>query len=60
MLLLCLARFCLLGEDGADCLEILVDCSHMPPDLLGASALPDNPTNATDKQDKIRDVKRDC
>jgi len=50
----------LLGENGANCLEILVDRSHMLFDLLGTSALPDNPTNATNKQDKIRDVKRDC
>ena len=60
MLLLCLARFCLLGEDGANCLEVFVDRSHMPPDLLGTSALPDNPTDATDEQDKIHDVKCDC
>ena len=60
MLLLCLARFCLLGENGANFFEILVDRSHMLFDLLGASALPDDPTNATDKQDKIRSVKRDC
>ena len=50
----------MLGENGANRLEILVDRSHVPFDLLGASTLPDNPTNATDKQDKIRDVKRDC
>ena len=50
----------MLGENSANRLEILVDRSHVPSDLLGASALPDDPTDATDKQDKIRDVKRDC
>ena len=60
MLLLCLARFCLLGDDGANRLEIFVDCGHVPFDLLGASALPDDPTDATDEQDKIHDVKCDC
>ena len=60
MLLFCLARFCLLGENGANRLEILVDRSHVPSDLLGASALPDDPTDATDKQDKIHNVKCDC
>ena len=50
----------MLGENGANFFEILVDRSHVPSDLLGASALPDDPTNATDKQDKIRDVKRNC
>ena len=60
MLLLCLARFCLLSENSANCLEILVDRSHVPSDLLGASALPDDPTDATDEQDKIHNVKCDC
>ena len=50
----------MLGEDGANRLEIFVDCGHMSPDLLGASALPDDPTDATDEQDKIHDVKCDC
>lgn len=50
----------MLGENSTNCLEILVDRSHVPSDLLGASALPDNPTDATDKQNKIHDVKRDC
>lgn len=50
----------MLGENSANRLEILVDRSHVPSDLLGASALPDDPTDATDQQDKIRGVKCDC
>ena len=50
----------MLGKNGANRLEILVDRSHVSSNLLGASALPDNPTDATDEQDKIYDVKCDC